>query len=190
MAKPARLFKIAQGCFGSTARPSSWKPQLTAFFRWIRLMNSSFCAHRQGHLNSDNAPHPIEPRWRTPAALLLLALRSWQRRRPCRPQSSQRLAFFALSKCARAHLEPQRSALQAHSIAAHSGASNGGFQVESPGARHPLAAPMGYRTYRQRRRYCDRRRQKQGEGAQDTAVGALGVRYCAGHRQRVGRRWD
>jgi len=118
-------------------------------------MNSSFCTHQQGHLNGDNATHPIEPRWRTPAALLLLAGRSLQRRRPCwpqssqrlaffalskcarahlepqrspcRPQSSQRLAFFALSKCARAHLEPQRSALPAHPIAAHSGASNCGF---------------------------------------------------------------
>ena len=43
-------------------------------------MNSSFCAHQQGHLNGDHAPHPMEPRWRTPAALLLLALRSPQRR--------------------------------------------------------------------------------------------------------------
>jgi len=81
-------------------------------------MNSSFSAHQQGHLNGDNATHPIEPRWRTPAALLLLALGSPQRRRPCRPQSSQRLAFFALFRCARAHLEPQRSALPAHPIAA------------------------------------------------------------------------
>jgi len=116
---------------------STWKPQLTAFLRWIRLMNSSFRAHGQGHLNGHNAPHPIEPRWCTPAALLLLALRSRQRRhlagrsqarglpssrcpsvrghtwsrsaQPCRPQSSQRLAFFALSRCTRAHLEPQRS---------------------------------------------------------------------------------
>jgi len=40
-------------------------------------------------------------------------------RSPCRPQSSQRLAFFALSKCARAHLEPQRSALPAHPSAPH-----------------------------------------------------------------------
>ena len=91
-------------------------------------MNSSFCAHQQGHLNGDHAAHPIKPRWRMPAALLLLALRSPQHRRPCRPQSSQRLAFFALSKCARAHLEPQRSALPAHSIATHSGASNCGFR--------------------------------------------------------------
>ena len=90
-------------------------------------MNSSFCARQQGHLNGDNATHPIEPRWRTPAALLLLAGSSPQRRRPCRPQSSQRLAFFALSKRAQAHLEPQRSALPAHPIAAHSGASNCGF---------------------------------------------------------------
>ena len=44
-------------------------------------MNSSFRAHQQGHLNGDNATHPTEPRWRTPAALLLLALRSPQRRR-------------------------------------------------------------------------------------------------------------
>ena len=58
------------------------KPQLTAFLRWIRLMNSSFCAHQQGHLNGDNAPHPIDLHWHTPAALLLLALRSPQRRRP------------------------------------------------------------------------------------------------------------
>ena len=36
-------------------------------------MNSSFCAHQQGQLDGDNAPHPIEPRWRTSAALLLLA---------------------------------------------------------------------------------------------------------------------
>jgi len=119
-------------------------------------MNSSFCAHQQGHLKGDNAPHPIEPRWRTPAALLLLALRGPQRcrpcrpqssqrlaffalsrrarahlepqRSPCRPQSSQRLAFFALSRRARAHLEPQRSALPAHPIAAHSSAPNCGFQ--------------------------------------------------------------
>ena len=44
-------------------------------------MNSSFCAHQQGHLNGGNAPHPIEPRWRTPAALLLLEGRSSPRRR-------------------------------------------------------------------------------------------------------------
>jgi len=94
-------------------------------------MNSSFCAHQQGHLNGDNAPHPIDLHWRTPAALLLLALRSPQRRRPWRAQSSQRLACFALSKCARAHLEPQRLALPAHPIAAHSGASNCGFQDDS-----------------------------------------------------------
>ena len=43
-------------------------------------MNSSFCAHQQGHLNGDNAPHPIEPRWRLLAALLLLAARSPRRR--------------------------------------------------------------------------------------------------------------
>jgi len=72
-------------------------------------MNSSFLAHGQGHLKGSNATHPIEPRWRTPAALLLLAGRSPQRNQPCRPQSSQRLAFFALSRRARAHLEPQRS---------------------------------------------------------------------------------
>jgi len=134
---------------------SPQKLQLTAFFRWIGLVNSSFCAHQQGHLNGDNAPHPIEPRWRTPPALLLLALRSPQRRhlagrsqarglpssrcpgvrghtwsrsaQPCRPQSSQRLAFFALSRRARAHLESQRSAVPTHPIAAHSGASNCGF---------------------------------------------------------------
>ena len=70
-------------------------------------MNASFRAHEQGHLKGDNATHPIEPRWRLLAALLPLALTSPQRRQPCRPQSSQRLAFFALSKCARAHLEPQ-----------------------------------------------------------------------------------
>ena len=81
---------------------------MTAFLRWIHLMNSSFCAHQQGHLNGDNVTHPIDLRWRTPAALLLLALRSPQHRRPWRAQSSQRLAFFALSMCARAHLEPQR----------------------------------------------------------------------------------
>jgi len=90
-------------------------------------MNVGFRAYEQGHLKGDNATHPIEPRWRTLAALLLLALRSPQRRRPCRPQSSQRLAFFALSRCARAHLEPQRSALPAHPIAAHSGTSYCGF---------------------------------------------------------------
>ena len=54
---------------------------MTAFLRWIRLVNSSFCAHEQGHLKGDNAPHPIEPRWRTQAALLLLAGRSTPRRR-------------------------------------------------------------------------------------------------------------
>jgi len=43
-------------------------------------MNSSFRARQQGHLKGDNAPHPIEPRWRLLAALLLLALRSPQRR--------------------------------------------------------------------------------------------------------------
>jgi len=72
-------------------------------------MNSSFRAHGQGHLYGDDAPHPIGPRWRAPAALLLPALSSPQRRQPCRPQPSQRLAFVALSRCARAHLEPQRS---------------------------------------------------------------------------------
>ena len=49
-------------------------------------------------------------------------------RSPCRPQSSHRLAFFALSRRAQAHLEPQRSALPAHPIAADSGTSNCGFQ--------------------------------------------------------------
>ena len=89
-------------------------------------MHFSFRAHGQGHLKGDSATHPVEPRWRLLAALLLLKCRSPQRS-PCRPQSSQRLAFFALSRCARAHLEPQRSAWPAHPIAAHSGASNCGF---------------------------------------------------------------
>ena len=39
------------------------------------------CFSGQGHLNGDNAPHPIEPGWRTPAALLLLEGRSPPRRR-------------------------------------------------------------------------------------------------------------
>ena len=84
----------------------------TAVDRFLALdthYEFQLCAHQQGHLNGDNATHPIEPRWRTPAALLLLARRSPQRCQPCRPQSSQRLAFFALSRCAWAHLEPQRS---------------------------------------------------------------------------------
>ena len=62
-------------------------------------MNSSFHAHEQGHLKGDNATHPIELRWRTLAALLLLAGMSPQRRR----------------------------ALPARPIAAHSGTSNCGF---------------------------------------------------------------
>ena len=64
-------------------------------------MNSSFRAHEQGHLKGDSATHPIEPRWRTLAALLLLAGSSPQR----------------------------RLALPAHPIAAHSGASNCGCHV-------------------------------------------------------------
>ena len=42
-------------------------------------MNSSFRAHGQGHRKGDSAAHPIEPRWRLLAALLLLALRNPQR---------------------------------------------------------------------------------------------------------------
>ena len=67
-------------------------------------MNSSFRAHEQAHFVGDNATHPIEPRWRTLVALLLLAGRSPQRRR----------------------------ALPAHPITAHSGASNCGFKDYSP----------------------------------------------------------
>ena len=47
-------------------------------------MNSSFRTHEQAHLVSDNATHPIEPRWCTLAALLLLAGKSPQRVRPRR----------------------------------------------------------------------------------------------------------
>jgi len=62
-------------------------------------MNSGFRTHDHLHHSGDSATHPIEPRWRTLAALLLLAGMSPQRRR----------------------------ALPAHPIAAHSGASNCGF---------------------------------------------------------------
>ena len=49
-------------------------------------MHSNICAHGQGHLKGENATHPIGPRWRLLAALLLLALRSPQRRHAGRVQ--------------------------------------------------------------------------------------------------------
>ncbi len=62
-------------------------------------MNSGFLTHDHLHLLGDSATHPIEPRWRTLAALRLLAGMSPQRRR----------------------------ALSARPNTAHSGASNCGF---------------------------------------------------------------
>jgi len=59
-------------------------------------MNAEFPSHDNLHLVGDTATHPIEPRYGTLAALLLLAGTSPQRRR----------------------------ALPAHRIAARSGASN------------------------------------------------------------------
>ena len=47
-------------------------------------MNSGFRTPEQAHVVGDNAAHPIEPRWRTLAALLLLAGSSPQRVRPRR----------------------------------------------------------------------------------------------------------
>ena len=46
----------------------------------LHAFRQSF-THGQGHLQGDNAAHPIAPRWRLLAALLLVAGRSWQRRR-------------------------------------------------------------------------------------------------------------
>ena len=66
-------------------------------------MNADFCTHEHRHHWGDSTTHPIEPRHGLLAALLLLAGRSPQRRR----------------------------VLPAHRIAAHSGASSCGFQVES-----------------------------------------------------------
>ena len=62
-------------------------------------MNIGFRDHDRVHHKGDNATHPIEPRYGTLAALLLLAGGSPQRRR----------------------------ALPAHRITAHSGAFNRGF---------------------------------------------------------------
>ena len=62
-------------------------------------MNTDFRTHDHARLSGDGATHPIEPRYGTLAALLLLAGTSPQR----------------------------RHALPAHRIAAHSGASNCGF---------------------------------------------------------------
>jgi hypothetical protein len=62
-------------------------------------MNAHFCTHDHVHPLGERATHPIELRYGTPAALLLLAGMSPQRRR----------------------------ALLAHRIAAHSGVSNCGI---------------------------------------------------------------
>ena len=62
-------------------------------------MNIDICTHENVHLLSESATRPIEPRYGTLAALLLLAGMSPQCRR----------------------------ALPAHRIAAHSGASNCGI---------------------------------------------------------------
>ena len=109
-------------------------------------MNSSFCTHGQGHLKGDNAPHPIGPRWRLLAALLLLALRSLWR---CRLASRSQARGLPSSRCpgVRGHTwsrsaqpcqrtpahpsAPQRS--PAHPSAAHSGAFNCGFQDDRRG---------------------------------------------------------
>ena len=65
-------------------------------------MNTEIYIHDDPHDLGEGATHPIEPRCGTLAALLLLAGTCPQRRR----------------------------ALPAHRSAAHSGASNCGFQVE------------------------------------------------------------
>ena len=99
-----------------------------------RGLPSSRCPGVRGHTWSRNA-QPCRPQ--SSQRLAFFALSKCARahlepqRSPCRPQSSHRLAFFALSKCARAHLEPQRSALPVHPSAAHLGASNCGFQVDA-----------------------------------------------------------
>ena len=116
------------------------------------------CFLGQGHLNGDNAPHPIEPRWRTPAALLLLEGRSPPRRRLAGRSQARglpssrcpgvrghiwsRSAHLAgrsqarglpSSRCSsvRRHTWSRSARLaSAHPIAAQSGASNCGFQVQ------------------------------------------------------------
>ena len=56
---------------------------------------------------------------------------------PCRPQAGLRRAFFALSNCAQAQLEPQRSALQP--VRGHQmGRDDAGIQAQA----HQLAGPV------------------------------------------------
>ena len=74
-------------------------PQLTASTRWRYHMNAELCTHDHVHHWGESATHPIEPRYGTPAALLLLA--------GMKPAAS--------------------SALLAHRIVAHSGVSNCGI---------------------------------------------------------------
>ena len=65
-------------------------------------MNIEIHRHAYPHRMGESAAHPIEPRWGTLAALLLVAGRS----------------------------QPPRRALPTHPIAAHSGAPNCRFQVK------------------------------------------------------------
>ena len=56
---------------------------------------------------------------------------------PCRPQAGLRPTFFALSNCAQAQLEPQRSALQP--VRGHQmGRDDSGIQAQA----HQLAGPV------------------------------------------------
>ncbi len=73
-----------------------------------------------------SATRPIEPPWRTLAALLLLAGKCLLPRLPCRARLSRSLSPFALSTGTQVPAEPQRSPLPAHTMTAHSGASNCG----------------------------------------------------------------
>jgi len=85
-------------------------------------MNSGFRTHDHLHLLGDSATHPIEPHWRTLAALLSQGAEALACAR--HKQSS---GLF-MSGHSLAGMSPQRRrALPAHPIAAHSGASNYGF---------------------------------------------------------------
>ena len=85
-------------------------------------MNIDFCGHDRTHVLGDSATHPIEPHWRTLAALLSQGAEALACAR--HKQSS---GLF-MSGHSLAGMSPQRRrALPAHPIAAHSGASNCGF---------------------------------------------------------------
>ena len=74
--------------------------------RWQVPVTIEKSAHGRDHQTGESATHPIEPPWRTLAALLLLAGSEPASSGPSEAQGSLRLA------------------LPAHALTAHSGASN------------------------------------------------------------------